>query len=207
MRGCWSCGGEIDVAEDFYGDITCEHCFTMNSFYNPADYVPEAPDGAERREEMRPEKKKVDFEKVAIGEMLTGIIEQCQYDREHVFKGFQGKEDTVGTAIRLKLKLDGYNWPHYSRWMRLSTSEKSNLYKKYVVKLVEGAMPDIDIDLDILNGMQIKVIFTEENDYQNIDTIYPKAAKVKPDAPIADTTWMDEETAPADDDVLPPEGV
>lgn len=128
---------------------------------------------------MRPPKKDPkDYEQVKLGEMITGIIEECQYDQEHVFKGFQGKEDSKGIAIRLKLKLDGYQYPHYSRWMRLSLSEKSNLYKKYASKLIEGITPDSDIDLDCLNGAKIKVVYTEDNGFQNIDSIFPNGKKV-----------------------------
>ena len=140
-----------------------------------------------------------DYEKVAISEMLTGIIEECQYDEKYTFKGFQGKDDTVGVAIRFKLKLDGYKFPHYSRWMRLSTSEKSNLYKTYVVKLVEGAVPDIDMDLDALRNMKIKVIFSEENNFQNIDAIYPAAAKVKAIDPVPTDDPFEEEPPVADE--------
>src|SRR3990167_5202172 len=134
---------------------------------------------------MRPQARpKQDYEKVAIGEMLSGVIEEVCYDNEHKFKGFQGKEDTIQPAVRLKFKLDGYKFPHYTRWMKFSLGEKANLYKKYIAKLVENATPDIDLDLDILNGMKIKTVWSEENDFQNIDAIYPVGEKVKADAPI-----------------------
>ena len=132
---------------------------------------------------MKPERKDPkDFEQVAIGEMIIGVIEEVQYDTEHTFKGFQGKEDTKGTAIRFKFKLDNYQYAHYSRWMRLSLNKKSNLYLKYAVKLIEGIQPDADVDLDILNGAKIKVIYAENNGYQNVDSIFPDGIKVKTDA-------------------------
>src|SRR3990167_4390583 len=120
-----------------------------------------------------PERKQRDFEKVVIGEMLSGVIEQVCYDNEHKFKGFSGGEDTIQPAVRLKFKLDGYKFPKYTRWMKFNVGEKANLYKKYITKLVENAIPDMDFDLDILNGMKIKTVWSEENDFQNIDAIYP----------------------------------
>ena len=138
-----------------------------------------------------PPRKKTDFEKVVVGEMIPGKIEVVEYDQEHKFKGFQGKEDTIQPAIRLKLSLDGYKFPHYTRWMKFSLGEKANLYKKYVSKLVENAMPDMDIDLDILNGLPIKTVWGEENNFQNIDAIYPNPLKVKADAPIAKVPVID----------------
>ncbi len=134
---------------------------------------------------MRPPvRPKMEYEKVKIGEMISGVIEKVEYDMEHKFKGFQGGEDTVQPAVRLKFSLDGYKFPKFSRWMKFNLGEKANLYKKYVSKLVEGAKPDMDVDLDILNGMKIKTVWSEENDFQNIDAIYPATLKVKSDAAV-----------------------
>ncbi len=132
-----------------------------------------------------PKREQKDYEKVAIGEMIPGIIEEVCYDNEHKFKGFQGKEDTIQPAVRLKFKLDGYKFPHYTRWMKFTLGEKANLYKKYISKLMENAVPDMDFDLDVLNGMKIKTTWSEENDFQNIDAIYPAGLKIKVDTPIA----------------------
>ena len=134
---------------------------------------------------MRPPKKdNKNYEKVAIGEMISGIIDKVEYDNEHKFKGFEGKEDTIQLGIRLKLKLDGYQYHHYSRWMKFNLGEKSNLYKKYVSKLMENAVPDMDFDLDVLNGMKIKTVWSEDKGFQNIDAIYPNQPKIKPDAVV-----------------------
>jgi len=134
---------------------------------------------------MKPPKANTkDFEKVKVGEMIPGIIEEVQYHQEHTFKGFQGQPDTVQPAVRFKFKLDGYEHPHYTRWMKFSYHEKSNLYKKYVSKLVEGAMPDMDFDLDLLTSMKIKTVWSETKGFQSIDAIYPDGDKVKPDAKL-----------------------
>ena len=145
-----------------------------------------------------PARKKLDYEKVTIGEMISGVIEVVEYDQEHKFKGFQGKEDTVQPAVRLKFKLDNYQYPHYTRWMKFSLGEKANLYKKYVSKLVENAEADMDCDLDILNGMKIKTVWSEDGDFQNIDAIYPVGSKVKAIDPLP-TVDLDKDEPPVDE--------
>lgn len=146
---------------------------------------------------MRPPKReKINFERVSIGEMITGTIETVQYDNEHKFKGFSGGPDTVQPAVRLKFKLNGYEHPHYSRWMKFNLGEKANLYKKYVSKLVENASPDMDFDLDVLNGMAIKTVWSENGDFQNIDAIYPAGPKIKTTDPIP---TVDTEEPPIDE--------
>lgn len=147
-----------------------------------------------------PKREQKDYEKVIIGEMIPGIIEQVCYDNEHKFKGFQGKEDTIQPAARLKFKLDGYQYPKYSRWMKFNTGERANLYKKYISKLVENAVPDMEFDLDVLNGMKIKTVWSEENEFQNIDAIYPAGKKVKANSSI---TPLEEGTFAADHDEPP----
>ena len=139
-----------------------------------------------------PARPKLDYEKVMLEVMLTGIIEVVQYNQEYKFKGFSGGEDTIQPAVRFNFSLDGYKFPHYSRWMKFTLAEKSNLYKKYVSKLVEDAMPDMDIDLDILNGMKIKTVWSEDGDYQNIDAIYPAGPKIKADTVIAEPAHEEE---------------
>ena len=128
---------------------------------------------------MRPPKRDtIKFEKVAIGEMITGIIEEVQYDEKHTFKGFQGGPDTNSPAIRFKLKLDNYEFPHFSRWMRFNLGSKSNLFNKYISKLIENAHPDMDIDLDVLKGVRIKTVWSENGDFQNIEAIFPNGSKI-----------------------------
>jgi len=116
------------------------------------------------------------FEKVKIGEFINGTIEKIEYDMSHKFN-FQGKE-TVAAGIRLVFNLEGYSFPHRSRWMRFNVGEKSNLYKKYLAKLVEGITPDADFDIDHLRGMRIKTLWEENNDFQNIESIFPLDKKI-----------------------------
>ena len=62
--------------------------------------------------------------------------------------------------------------------MRFNVGEKSNLYRKYLVKLVEGITPDADFDIDHLRGMKIKTLWEEQNDFQNIESIFPLEKKI-----------------------------
>ena len=125
----------------------------------------------------RPPKRSNNFEKVEIGEFIFGEIEEVQYDNEHKFS-FK-KEETVCPGVRLKFKLDGYQYPHYSRWMRFNMGSKSNLYKNYIEKLVRAAHPDMDFDLDEFNGFRVKTLWSENGEFQNIDNIFPEVGKLE----------------------------
>jgi hypothetical protein len=156
---------------------------------------------------MRPPARSVTFEKVLIGDFITGIIERVEYDENHTFKGFEGKADSQALAIRFIFKLDGYEFPHRSRWMRFNVGEKANLYKKYISKLVNNAKPDMDFDLDVFNGMKIKTIWEENGDYQNLESIYPIGPKITvselpppmPDEP----PHIEDDDFPHEDDDMP----
>ena len=135
---------------------------------------------------MRPPRK--EFEKVATGVEIVGIIDDVLYHENHTFPGFEGKEDTVATAIRFKFVLEGAQYPKYSRWMRLSLNAKATLYKKYASALIEGLEPDADVDLDILKGMAISTTWKDNGDFQNLETISAIGPKIKQDAvvPVVD---------------------
>lgn len=149
---------------------------------------------------MKPPKKdSKDYEKVAIGEMITGVIDDVVYDQEHKFKGFQGKEDTIQPAVRFKFMLEGYKYHHYSRWFKFSYAEKSNLYKLFLTKLVENAHPDMDFDLDLLKGIKVKTLWNENGDFQNLESIFPFGGKVKTIAPLQVDEPVDEEIHPVED--------
>lgn len=118
------------------------------------------------------------FEKVKIGEFIFGTIVKIDYDKEHKFKGFEGKADTIALAVRFVFKLQGYEYHHYSRWMKFNLGEKANLYSKYVVKLVANAKPDMDFDLDELLNLEVKTIWDEKGDFQNLENIWPVKNKI-----------------------------
>jgi hypothetical protein len=126
---------------------------------------------------MRPPKRDSStFEKVVIGEFITGIIEKIEYDENHKFT-YKG-EEKISPAVRFVFKLEGYEYPHRSRWMNFNVGEKSNLYKKYITKLVNNAKPDMDFDLDAFVNMPIKTIWEENGDFQNLESIYPAGKKI-----------------------------
>jgi hypothetical protein len=124
-----------------------------------------------------PERAKTEFEKVKVGEFISGVIENIEYEKEHTFKSPTGTK--VSAAVRFVFKLDGYQYPHRSRWMSFSYGEKSNLYKNFLNKLILGAMPDMDMDLDVLKGVKVKTIWNEQNDFQFPENIFPVGDKYK----------------------------
>ena len=126
---------------------------------------------------MKPQKSKIDYEKVKTGELISGTIDKIERDENHK-STYQGQE-RIYDAIRFVFQLTGYSYPHRSRWMTFSYNEKSTLYQKYISKLVENAEPEIDMDIEILQGCKVKTIWSEKDGYQSIDAIYPDGAKVK----------------------------
>jgi len=145
-----------------------------------------------------PQKSKTEYEKVIIGEFIYGKIADIQYDLEHTFK-FQGKEK-IAPAIRFIFKLGDYHHNHYSRWMNFNVGEKSNLYNKYMVKLIEGIKPDADIDLDILKGMEVKTLWNEKNDFQFIESIFAAQPKIQVETAIMPVSTREEEEPPLEED-------
>lgn len=127
-----------------------------------------------------PPRTKMEYEKVNTEDWVTGTIEEIQSDekRDTGFKDEETGEPIIKHCIRFKFALDGYAYPHYSRWMSLSYHEKSNLLKKYLFNLVEDAQPDFDFDLERLRGMKVKLMWSNNGDFQNIEMIRPIAAKI-----------------------------
>lgn len=125
---------------------------------------------------MKPPKHATQYEKVAIGEFINGEIQAIQYDQEHKF--IFNKVETIAPGVRIVFMLDGYQYPKYSRWMRFNYGEKANLYKLILFKLVEGAFPDMDFDLDCIRNMRVKTLWNENNNFQNLESIFPLDTKV-----------------------------
>jgi len=138
---------------------------------------------------------KFDYEKVALGIPIAGVISNIDYEDKHVFKSKDG-EKTM-SAVRLVLKLDGYEYPHRSRWMTFSYDERSNLFQKYLSELILGAMPEMEMDLDVIKGMRVSTVWGEQNDFQFIESISPIGEKRK----ISDVKLID----PEGNDVEAPE--
>jgi hypothetical protein len=133
---------------------------------------------------MKPPKtNKTDFEKVTTDDFTMCTIEEITYDMEHTFKGFATKEDPkpvdkVKPAVRFKFKVEGYEYPHYSRWMSFNLGSKSTLFIKFVSPLVDGINEDADFDLENLKGMKVKVLWAEKNGFQYPETVRPQGKKV-----------------------------
>jgi len=128
-----------------------------------------------------PKSDNKDFEKLAVDEWLTGTIKDIQYDMEKKWV-WEGKE-TIQPGVRFVFSVDGYQYNHYSGWLKLNVGEKANLYKRYVASLVGNAKPNMDIDIDVLKGMSVKFMW-EENDkgFQRVLKIKPLFDKVSADS-------------------------
>lgn len=120
-----------------------------------------------------PPARKREYEKVPVEVWVNGEIEEVQYKDDH--ENFN-KEKVKG--VRLKLKLEGCNFPHYTRWMTFGCAEKSNLYKLVILPLVEGAEPFMDFDLDELQGFKVKTMWSTNEEYQNLDMMRPLGSKL-----------------------------
>lgn len=129
-----------------------------------------------------PPRQKIDYEKVKADEWVVGTIQDVQYEAERT-RTFEGKT-SVGPAIRFKFAFQGCEFPHYSRWMTFSLGEKATLYKKYVFNLIENATADMDLELDVLKGMPIKTMWSNNGDFQNLEMIRPLTTKLKIVVPV-----------------------
>lgn len=136
---------------------------------------------------MRPPKR--EYEKVPTGIPVNGIIHEVQYDEKRNWKGFADqdgniKPDSIFPGVRFVFDLDGCTFKHYSRWMKFNVGENSNLYSKYLVNLIENAKPDMDFDLDELNGMRVTTVWADDGEYQKLESISANGPKITVD--IAD---------------------
>lgn len=132
---------------------------------------------------MKPPNKKLEYEKISTDDFVVGTIDDVLYDNEHIFKGYgkddagNPKPDTTGSAVRLVFTIDNYKFPHKTPWMKFSYSEKSNLFKKYISSLVDGAEEYMDFDMDQLKGVRVKMLWKDNGEFQGVETIRPADGK------------------------------
>lgn len=119
-----------------------------------------------------------EFEKVPTDDFVVGKIAEVQYDPEHTFKGFDGAEDKKMQGVRFRFELEGCKYPHYSKWMKMVWSDKSNIFK-FCLDLVDGCSVDKPFDLSILNGMAVKTLWSNKGEWQNLDKLRPVGGKIK----------------------------
>lgn len=151
----------------------------------------------------QPKKHAGDFERIKqYDEWIPGVIEEIKLEEERAtgWKDEETGEEKYADMVRFKFSMEGYQYPHYSRWMTYSFAEKANLYKKYLQHLIEGAHPDMEFDLDLLKGFKIKTMWTQNGDYDNLEQIRPAGAKFpSQDVSKASSKKKAEAPDPADD--------
>lgn len=126
---------------------------------------------------MKPPVKKMEYEKVPTNDFVNGFIEDIIYDENHMFKGFKGSPDESKPAVRLVFVIEGLKFPKKTSWMKFNYSAKSNLFKKYISSLVENPKEYMDFDLDQLKGLKVKMLWADNGEFQNIETIRPADGK------------------------------
>lgn len=131
---------------------------------------------------MMPPKR--EFEQVKVDEWINGMITNVEYDMKYKFKTYEGP------AVRITIKLEGYNQAKKTLWMSFSYSKKSNLFILFVEPLVEGAFEYMPFDLDQLKDLKVKLMFEQKGQYQNIALVRPIGSKILP-APIKETQEWD----------------
>lgn len=108
----------------------------------------------------------VEYEKCKIDEWLVGEIAEVQQKLgvEKKYKNSETGETEIRKVdqARFKFSLEGYKYPHYSRWNTLSTNERANLYKNYIQALFgERYQPDTMLDISKLAGLKVKTMWDE----------------------------------------------
>lgn len=147
---------------------------------------------------MKPQDSRKEFvsEKVPTDEFLTGTIQKVEYEKEHQFKG---KFARVSEAVRIVIKLDGYEQLKKTRWMTFNYDEKSALFKLVVQPLVKDAYPYLDFDIQKLEGMKVKVMFSEDTfegkTFYGVQMLKPAKGKLDIDLP---TVQIEEEPSGED---------
>lgn len=125
---------------------------------------------------MLPPKR--EFEKVKTDDFVTGFIEKVEHEKEHEFKGPDGTK--INEGIRFVFLIDGMKYPKKTGWLTFSYNEKSTLYSKYLVSLVEGAKPNMNFHVEQLQGLKVKMLWKENpknTDFQVLDSIRPADGK------------------------------
>lgn len=121
------------------------------------------------------------YEKVRTDEFVEGIIQDIKFDPEHQFKSSFG--DSVGPAVQFKFIIKGCAFPKKSKFLKYVYSKKSNLYKKYMISLIENPKEYMAYDIDRVIGLKVKMLWKDEDPdgkFQGIDVIRPADGKKLP---------------------------
>lgn len=146
-------------------------------------------------------KPRTDFEKVESDVWIPGFIKDIERDeaRESEFKG----EKRIVDSVRFVFELEGYKFPHKSRWMALSYHKKAGLFSKYMVALVENAKPYMLFDLTKIKNMKVKTMWSQNGEWSNLEMIRPLDKKMVAvfDTPKEQEPPAEEGSSESDDDL------
>jgi hypothetical protein len=215
IRSCYNCG-KTDKWESIYGAIVCSHChpplkpeLVKRRIVQERQEECESPEQAENSGNtgnnkiiggnMKLPKSNMQFEKVKVGEFVPGRIAEIEYDMEHKFY-YQGAEK-VARGVRFVFELEGYKYPHKSRWLKFMAFEKAPLYIMYISKLVENVKPSDTFDLDALVGMKIQTMWANDKDFQVVESVEPIGKKLTVIIDEDDDGFTPEVETVDDDDV------
>jgi hypothetical protein len=130
-----------------------------------------------------PPRSKPEFERVPMyDDWIKGKIEDIEFNAEH--KSTWNGEEKIRPAVRFKFALDGCQFAHRTGWMTFSYGEKTTLFKKYITALVKDAQPDMDFDLERLKGLEVKTMWAQNGDYDNLEMVRPMGEKLDPAIPF-----------------------
>ena len=134
-----------------------------------------------------------DYERVFIDQWIKGQIREVEIRKNHEQKytDRETKEQKTRLVdqVRFVFDLEGYDYPHNSRWMTFSTNEKSNLFKKYLSNIAECSA-DAPINLTKLKGLKVKTMWNESkgNDgrmWQYVEQIRIGEDEKRPDIEVS----------------------
>lgn len=149
---------------------------------------------------IRPQKD-FEFERVKIDEWVEGSITEIQerLNENRKYKDKETGEWKVRSVeeVRFVFQLEGYEFKHYSRWMTKSVGKESNLFKKYLHKLLPELVSNKPVDLGKLKEIKVKMMWDQEIGKDG--NIYQFVANIKPLQDVGDIS-VEEEVGEA----LPP---
>ena len=145
-----------------------------------------------------PIRQKIEYERVKPKVWIKGVIEKVEEDPAHK-KTFQGKESII-PAVRVVFRLEGYQFPKYTRWMYFSYGLKTKLFE-LLKEFIENPTEDMPFDIQNLVNCPVNTMWKEDTvngqTYQNlvmIECLIPKF--IVPGTVVEEVKRVDEPDMP-----------